>query len=275
MAKNVVNFKEMKGEEQISMITAYDFPSAALAEKANFDMILVGDSLANAVLGREDTLSTNMDEMVHHTKAVLKGAEDTFVIGDMPFMSYEVNEDEAVKNAARFAEIGADSVKLEGGEEVVDVVEAITKVGIPVMGHVGLNPQRYLELGGYRLMGQTVEEGEEILNNALALQEAGAYAVIMEFTTEEVTEMVTEELDIPIIGIGCGGKADGQVLVMHDVLGLTEEVPPFAKEYTDLREEIYEAFNNFNKEIKEKDFPKEQHTFHMAEEEKNDLEKLY
>ena len=275
MSKNIKEFKNMKGEEQISMVTAYDYPSASLAERADFDMILVGDSLANAVLGREDTLSTNMDEMIHHTKAVLKGAKDSFVIGDMPFLSYEVNEEEAVKNAARFAEIGADSVKLEGGKEVTNVVEAITKVGIPVMGHVGLNPQRYLEYGGYRLMGQTVEEGKEILNNALALQEAGAYAVIMEFTTQEVTELVTKKLNIPTIGIGCGGAADGQVLVMHDVLGITKDVPPFVKEYADLREEIYNAFKNFNKEIKEKEFPKEDHTFHMNEEEKEDLNKIY
>lgn len=274
MAKNILDFKEMKGEEKISMITSYDFPSAVLAEEVGFDMILVGDSVANTVLGMEDTLSMSMQDMIYHTEAVLRGAKDTFVVGDMPFMSYEVDEKDAVRNASSFVEIGADAVKLEGGEEISDTVNAITNVGIPVMGHIGLNPQRYLDLGGYRLMGQTSEEAEAILKDAMALQEAGAFAIIMEFTTQEATEMVTNRLKIPVIGIGCGGKCDGQVLVMHDVLGLTEDVPPFAKPYINLREKIAEAFEDFNSEIKQGEFPVEQHSFHMDENEKEKLEDL-
>ncbi len=274
MVKNIVDFKEMKGEEQISMITSYDFPSAVLAEEAGFDMILVGDSVANTVLGMEDTLSMSMEDMIYHTEAVLRGAKDTFVVGDMPFMSYEVDEKDAISNASSFVEIGADAVKLEGGKEISGTVNAITNVGIPVMGHIGLNPQRYLDLGGYRLMGQTSEEAEDILKDALALQKAGAFAIIIEFTTQEATEMITNELDIPVIGIGCGGKCDGQVLVMHDVLGLTEDVPPFAKSYINLREKIAKAFKDFNSEIKEREFPVEQHSFHMKESEKEKLEDL-
>lgn len=274
MVKNIVDFKEMKGEEQISMITSYDFPSAVLAEEAGFDMILVGDSVANTVLGMEDTLSMSMEDMIYHTEAVLRGAKDTFVVGDMPFMSYEVDEKDAISNASSFVEIGADAVKLEGGKEISGTVNAITNVGIPVMGHIGLNPQRYLDLGGYRLMGQTSEEAEDILKDALALQKAGAFAIIIEFTTQEATEMITNKLDIPVIGIGCGGKCDGQVLVMHDVLGLTEDVPPFAKSYINLREKIAKAFKDFNSEIKEREFPVEQHSFHMKESEKEKLEDL-
>ncbi|WP_297504808.1 3-methyl-2-oxobutanoate hydroxymethyltransferase, partial [Thermococcus sp.] len=206
---------EMKGKERIAMITAYDYPSALIADRAGMDIIFIGDSLGMVVYGEENTLNVTMDQMVFHTRAVSKAVRRALVLADMPFGSYEVDTDEGVKNAIKLVQAGADAVKIEGGYDHRKLVRKLVRMGIPVMGHTGLTPQRYLRLGGYRLMGETEEEIEEILRDAKALEKAGAFAVVLEFTLADVAKLVTEEVSIPTIGIGAGPYVDGQVLVWH------------------------------------------------------------
>ncbi len=265
--------KKKKRGEKIVMITAYDYPTARLVDEAGVDAILVGDSLGMVVLGYESTLPVTMDEMLHHIRAVARAKPRALVIGDMPFLSYETSRRDAVLNAGLMIKAGAEAVKIEGGVEVVDKVEAMVKAGIPVMGHVGLTPQRMLRIGGYKLMGKKVDIAEKVIEDAKALEDAGAFAVVIEFTVAEVARIITEKLSIPTICIGSGPWCDGQVLVIHDVLGLTPNPPPFAKKYVDLSRIILEAVKRYSEEVRAGLFPGEEHTIHMSSEEYEELVK--
>jgi 3-methyl-2-oxobutanoate hydroxymethyltransferase len=253
----------------LSMLTAYDYPTAAAADRAGVDMILVGDSLAMVVLGYENTLAVTMDEMIHHCKAVRRGASHPLLIGDMPFMSYQADINEAVHNAGRFLqEAGMDAVKLEGGRERVNAVRAIIDAGIPVMGHLGLTPQRVHQLGGFRAQGKNAESAVRIFEDALFLQEAGCFGLVLEAVPEQLAQTITERLDIFTIGIGAGPKCDGQVLVSHDVLGLYDRFTPrFAKRYADLYHEMEKAFQTYIQDVENSRFPSKEHTQKMPEEE--------
>ncbi|WP_456367084.1 3-methyl-2-oxobutanoate hydroxymethyltransferase [Thermococcus sp.] len=250
---------EMKGKEKIVMVTAYDYPSALIADKAGMDIVFVGDSLGMVVYGDENTLNVSMEQMVFHTRAVAKAVKRALVLADMPFGSYEVSVEEGVKNAVKLVQAGADAVKIEGGYDHRKLVRKLVRMGIPVMGHTGLTPQRYLRLGGYRLMGESEEEIEEILRDAKALERAGAFAVVLEFTLADVAKLVTEEVSIPTIGIGSGPWVDGQVLVWHDLLGVYEDVPPFVKRYANLAGIIQLALENYRGEVKAGEFPGKEH----------------
>ena len=250
---------EMKGKEKIAMVTAYDYPSALLADKAGMDIVFVGDSMAMVVYGEPNTLSLSIDTVALHTRAVAKAVKRALVLADMPFGSYEIDTDEGLKNAVKLIQAGADAVKIEGGYDHRKLVKKLVRMGIPVMGHTGLTPQRYLRLGGYRLTGETEEEIEEILRDAKALEKAGAFAVVLEFVLADVAKLVTEEISIPTIGIGAGPHVDGQVLVWHDLLGLYENSPPFAKRYVDLGGMISLALENYREEVKSGEFPGREH----------------
>ncbi|ASJ13999.1 3-methyl-2-oxobutanoate hydroxymethyltransferase [Thermococcus radiotolerans] len=250
---------EMKGKEKIAMITAYDYPSALIADKAGMDIIFIGDSLGMVVYGEENTLNVTMEQMVFHTKAVARAVKRALVLADMPFGSYEVDTEDGVRNAVRLIQAGADAVKIEGGYDHRKLVRKLVRMGIPVMGHTGLTPQRYLRLGGYRLMGETDDEIEEILRDARALEKAGAFAIVLEFTLADVAKLVTEEVSIPTIGIGAGPYVDGQVLVWHDLLGIYENTPPFVKKYADIGGMIRLALENYREEVKSGEFPAREH----------------
>jgi len=252
--------------EPITMLTAYDYSSASLVDAAGMDMILVGDSLGMVVLGYENTVPVTMDEMIHHCKAVARGAKMAFLVGDMPFMSYQADPIEAVRNAGRFMkEAGMDSVKLEGGQEMVPVVRAITNAGIPVMGHIGLTPQSQSKLGGYRVQGKTVDAAHKLLCDALALEEAGCYSIVLEAIPSVVGKTISQRLKIPSIGIGAGSACDGQVLVFHDLLGLDDQLQPrFVKQYAKLHQTIIEAFAQYRKDVQSRQFPAKEHTYPMT-----------
>ncbi|MGZ3568274.1 MAG: 3-methyl-2-oxobutanoate hydroxymethyltransferase, partial [Thermodesulfobacteriota bacterium] len=234
-----VDVQAMKKEgKKISMLTAYDYPMALLEDRAGIEVILVGDSVGMTVLGYENTLPVTMDEMIHHTKAVKKGAKYALIVGDMPFMSYNTSEKDAIFNAGRFMkEAGADAVKLEGGAAVKDIVKVIVKAGIPVMGHIGLTPQTISMLGGFKVQGKDAEAAQKIIDDALSLEDAGTFSVVLEAIPAPIAKRITERLAIPTIGIGAGIDCDGQVLVVHDMLGLFDRfTPKFAKRYVNLSE---------------------------------------
>ncbi len=249
--------------QKITMLTAYDFPFAKLVDEAGIDMILVGDSLSMVVQGNETTLPVTMDEMVYHTKIVVRATDRAMVVADMPFMSYQVSVKEAVRNAGRFIkEAGAHAVKLEGGREILEHVRAITEAEIPVIGHLGLTPQAVLRMGGYRLQGKEPEQAERIQEDAMKLQESGAVAIVLEVIPTELAKQITENLEIPTIGIGAGPYCDGQVLVIHDILGLFERfTPKFVKRYANLREEALNAIKKYKEEVEKGVFPNEEHSF--------------
>ena len=252
--------RKMKGASPIVMITAYDYPTARLVDEAGVDAILVGDSLGMVVLGMKDTLNVSMDDMVRHVSAAARASPRALLVGDMPFMSYEPSPRDAVLNAARLVRAGAEAVKLEGGEQVADRVKAIVSAGIPVMGHIGLTPQKYLGLGGYRLYGKKPGEREELLSDAEALVDAGVFAIVIEYTVPSLAAEVTARMPVPTICIGSGPGCDGQVLVLHDVLGLTLSPPPFAKRYVDLSHIIVEAVSRYAEEVRRRVFPGKEHT---------------
>jgi 3-methyl-2-oxobutanoate hydroxymethyltransferase len=258
-----------KQGKKISMLTAYDYPLALLEDRAGIDIILVGDSVAMTVLGYENTLPVTMDEMIHHTKAVVRGAKHPLIIGDMPFMSYNTSEREAIINAGRFMkEGGADAVKLEGGASVKEVVRSIVRAGIPVMGHIGLTPQTISMLGGFKVQGKDAQAAQKIIDDALSLEDAGAFSVLMEAVPAPIAKMVTERLRVPTIGIGAGIHCDGQVLVVHDLLGLFDRfTPKFAKKYVNLSELILKALESYREEVLKGEFPTDQHSFHIDEKE--------
>jgi len=265
-----VDIQTMKKEgKRISMLTAYDYPMALLEDRAGIEIILVGDSLAMTVLGYENTLPVTMDEMIHHTKAVTRGAKYALIIGDMPFMSYNTSENDAILNAGRFMKEGkADAVKLEGGAGVKDIVKAIVRAGIPVMGHIGLTPQTISMLGGFKVQGKDAEGAQKIIDDALQLEEAGAFSVLLEAVPAPIAKRVTERLTVPTIGIGAGVYCDGQVLVVHDMLGLFDRfTPKFAKRYVNLSELMLKAFESYREEVWKGTFPTDQHSFHIDEKE--------
>ncbi len=265
-----VDIQAMKKQgKKITMLTAYDYPLALLEDRAGIDVILVGDSLAMTVLGHENTLPVTMDEMVHHTKAVVRGAKHCLIVGDMPFMSYNTSDREAILNAGRLMkEAGADAVKLEGGVSVKDTVRAIVKGGIPVMAHIGLTPQTISMLGGFKVQGKDAQAAQKIIDDALSLEDAGAFSVVLEAVPAPIAKMVTDRLTIPTIGIGAGVHCDGQVLVVHDMLGLFDRfTPKFAKRYVNLSEQILKAFEAYIEEVVKGTFPTDQHSFHIDEKE--------
>jgi 3-methyl-2-oxobutanoate hydroxymethyltransferase len=259
--------------EKIVMVTAYDTPTARLVDEAGVDVILVGDSLGMVVLGLPSTLQVTMEDMVRHTAAVARAEPGAMIVGDMPFMSYEASTAEAVRNAGRLLAAGADAVKIEGGSEYSDVIRAMTRAGIPVMAHVGLTPQKHKLLGGYRLIGKRAEEAREVIEDALGAEEAGAFAVVIEYTAWEVAKKITEKLSIPTICIGSGPYCDGQVLVIHDLLGLSPSPPPFAKQYANLAEAIRGAVRRYAEEVRSGAFPGPEHYWGMKPGEKEKLEK--
>lgn len=262
-------FLKMKQkQDKIVMLTAYDYPSAKQAEQAGVDMILVGDSLGMVVLGYESTIPVTVDDMVHHTKAVKRGAKNTFVVTDMPFMSYHLSLDETLKNAARIIqEGGADAVKVEGADEVVEKIAAMTKAGIPVVAHLGLTPQSVGVLGGYKVQGKNVEAAQRLIEDAKKCEAAGAIAVVFECVPYQLGKLVTEALTIPTIGIGAGPYTDGQVLVYHDVLSYgVDRVAKFVKVYGDADELIRKAISRYVYEVKTSEFPAIDHSFTMEEE---------
>ena len=265
-----LTFRQKKERgEPITMLTAYDYPTASAMDKAGIDSILVGDSLAMVVLGYENTLPVTMEEMLHHARAVARGAKSALLVGDMPFMSYQVNVDEALRNAGRFLQQGGmDAVKLEGGRERADAVRAITGAGIPVMGHLGLTPQSIHQLGGFRAQGKTATAAKRLLEDAKILEEAGAFSLVLESVPARLAEFISKQISIPTIGIGAGVGCDGQVLVTHDLLGLFDRfTPKFVKKYANLHETMNKAFAEYIDEVETKHFPAEEHTVEMSNEE--------
>jgi 3-methyl-2-oxobutanoate hydroxymethyltransferase len=251
------------------MVTAYDYPTAQIVDQAAIDTILVGDSLGMVVLGYTSTVPVSMDEMIHHTKAVTRGTNYAFVIGDMPFMSYQIGIEQAIANAGRFMKEGeCDAVKLEGGSEVAHIVKAIVTAGVPVCGHIGLTPQTATQLSGFKVQGKDAESARNLITSAKDLEKAGAFMVVMECIPDVLASKITGELHIPTIGIGAGKDCDGQVLVYHDLVGLFERfTPKFVKQYLKLGSMIIEALKEYKKEVDEGVFPGEEHTFKMSKEE--------
>ena len=258
---------------KITMLSIPDYPMALLADGAGLDTILVGDSLAMTVLGYDTTVPVTMEEMLHHTKAVTRATQYAFVVGDMPFMSNNTSERDAIINAGRFMqEGGTDSVKVEGGSNAAHIVTAIVKAGIPVMGHIGLTPQHISLLGGYRVQGRDVQTARRVIDDALAIEEAGAFAIILECVPNQISKIVTERLRIPTISYGAGESCDGQGLVAHDILGMFDKfTPKFVKKYAELGEQIQEAFEAYVSDVVSGQFPTDGHSFHIK---KEDLEKV-
>ncbi len=265
---------EMKARgEKICMLTAYDYPSARLLDEAGVEIILVGDSVGNVLLGYSSTLPVTMEEMLHHTRAVARGAKRALVVGDMPFLSYQPSDSEGVLNAGRFIKAGAEAVKVEGGASVAGRIKAMLDAGIPVMGHLGLTPQWIHQFGGYRVRAKTAEAAKSLLREAKELERLGVFSLVLEGIPWQVAKLVTENLKIPTIGIGAGPYCDGQVLVLHDMLGLSDRVPKFVKRYANLGEEMRRAVSEFLREVKEGKFPTREFSYEMPAEEAEKLEK--
>ena len=262
--KSILDIQKMKAEgEKISVLTCYDYPTARVLDSCGIDILLVGDSLGVVVAGHENTLPVTVDEMVYHTRAVMRAQPKAMVVADMPFLSYQVSLDEARRNAGRLIkEGGAAAVKLEGGEVAATTIRAIVDMDIPVMAHIGLTPQSIHRMGGYRVQGKKEDQAVRLMADALAVQEAGAFSVVLEGIPLRLARRITAELHIPTIGIGAGPHCDGQVLVIHDILGLCEKYSPkFVKRYADVRAVMADAVTRYVAEVKEGEFPKEEHSF--------------
>lgn len=276
MMKNTVStFREQKAKgEKISMLTAYDYSTAKLMDEAGINGILVGDSLGMVVLGYEDTLPVTMEDMIHHTAAVCRGAKNTLVVGDMPFMSYHVSVEEAVYNAGRLMKEGrCQAVKLEGGASVCPQIRAITNASIPVMAHIGLTPQSINAFGGFKVQGKSEEAAKKLLEDAKAVEEAGAFAVVLECVPAKLAELISKSISIPTIGIGAGAGCDGQILVYQDMLGLFSDfTPKFVKKYANVGEMMTQAFRDYIADVQEGSFPAPEHTFAISE---DVIKKLY
>jgi 3-methyl-2-oxobutanoate hydroxymethyltransferase len=265
-----LTFRQKKERgEPISMLTAYDYPTALAMDKAGIDAILVGDSLAMVVLGYENTLPVTMEEMLHHSRAVARGAKSALLVGDMPFMSYQVSVEEATRNAGRFLQQGGmDAVKLEGGRERAGAVRSITSAGIPVMGHIGLTPQSVNQLGGFRAQGKTAIAAKRLVEDALILEEAGCFSIVLESVPARLAQLISKKISIPTIGIGAGVGCDGQVLVTHDLLGLFDRfTPKFVKKYANFHQEMQKAFSEYIDDVETKRFPAQEHTVEMDDKE--------
>ena len=275
--KTILDFNEMKKEgEKVAWITAYDFPTAQFAEKAGMDMILVGDSLGMVVKGYKGTVPVTMEDCIAHSQDVRRGAPNTFCIGDMPFGSYQVSDEKAVENAARFLkEADMDAIKLEGGRRVSSQIEAISDAGIVVFGHIGLTPQSSGQLGGFKAQGLTVDSARELIKDAVSVQESGAQALLLEAVPPEVTEFITEKLDIPVYSIGAGLPCDGQLLICGDMLGMFQAfTPKFVKQYANVAEIEIEAFKEYIDDVKNEKFPTDDHVYH-AKDSEEEFEELF
>ena len=271
-----VVFRQKKERgEPIGMLTAYDYPTALAEDQAGIDSILVGDSLGMVVLGYQNTLPVTMDDMLHHCRAVARGAKYALLIGDMPFMSYQADVNDAVRNAGRFLQqAGMDAVKLEGGRERVEAVRAIVNTGIPVMGHLGLTPQSVHQLGGFRPQGKTASAAKRLLEDALLLEEAGCFSIVLESVPAKLAELISKKISIPTIGIGAGVGCDGQVLVTHDLLGLFDRfTPKFVKKYADFHGEMQRAFSEYISDVQNRSFPAAEHSVEMDDKEWQALQK--
>ncbi|MCI6691743.1 MAG: 3-methyl-2-oxobutanoate hydroxymethyltransferase [Clostridium sp.] len=275
MKNTVVTFRNAKrNNEKITMLTAYDYSMAKLIDESGINGILVGDSLGMVCLGYEDTLSVTMEDIIHHTKAVARGAKNALIVADMPFMSYQTSVYDAVVNAGRLIKEGrAQCVKLEGGLEVCDKIEAIVKASIPVMAHIGLTPQSVNAFGGFKVQGKDEEAARRLIEEAKVVEKAGAFAVVLECVPEKLSRLITESISIPTIGIGAGVNCDGQILVYQDMLGLFSDfTPKFVKEYANLGDEMKKAFASYINDVKDCSFPGEEHSFKISDEV---IEKLY
>ena len=275
MKNTVSTFKEQKAKGQkISMLTAYDYSTAKLMDQAEINGILVGDSLGMVVLGYEDTLPVTMEDMIHHTAAVCRGAKNALVVGDMPFMSYQVSIEDAVYNAGRLMKEGkCQAVKLEGGASVCPQIRAITNASIPVMAHLGLTPQSVNAFGGFKVQGKNEDAARKLLEDAKAVEEAGAFAVVLECVPAKLAELISKSISIPTIGIGAGAGCDGQILVYQDMLGMYSEfTPKFGKQYTNIGDMMLQAFRNYITEVESGAFPAKEHTFAISDEV---IQKLY
>ena len=259
----------LKNKRKITMLTAYDYPIAELIDKAGIDMILVGDSLANVVLGLDSTTEVGMPEMLHHAKAVRRAVKNALLIADMPYDSYQLNPKEALKNAQRFInEAGAQAVKLEWFEHCLEVTEQIVKANIPVMGHIGLTPQTIDKIGGFKVQGKDAQAAKNLINQAIELEKKGCFSIVLECVPDKIAGLISDKIKIPTIGIGAGANCDGQVLVINDMLGLfSRHTPKFVKKYADLSSLISKAVNDFKNEVLQEKFPSKEHSFSIKEEE--------
>ena len=269
MRVTISDIKDMKARgEKIPMITAYDYTSARIVDESGIPLILVGDSLGQVMLGYDSTVPVTMDEMIHHTKAVARGSRNALIVGDMPFMSYQTGSTDALRNAARFLqEAGAQTVKLEGGVAMASTVQRLVSSGIPVMGHIGLTPQSVNQLGGYKVQGKTLKTAVRVMEDARALETAGAFAIVLECVPESLSKLITDRLSIPTIGIGAGKECDGQVQVFHDMLGMINDfIPKHAKRYASLGDTIAGSLRQYAAEVREQSFPGPDHSYHLKEE---------
>ena len=267
MHKSVKDIIEMKkSKEKISVLTSYDYTLASLCDKAGIDILLVGDSAGMVMLGYENTIPVTMEQMCLFTEAVSRGRENSLIVGDLPFMSYQASITDAIENSGRLIKAGADAVKLEGGEVMVETISEIVSVGIPVMGHIGLQPQTTMLSQGYKVQGKTKDSALQLIQDAKALEEAGVFSIALEMVTKEVAQIISESISIPTIGIGSGVNCDGQVLVVQDLLGMYEKIKPkFAKRYLNLSEEIVNAVTSYKNEVQASAFPKDENSFSMDE----------
>lgn len=273
----IPDIRNRKNDVPIAELTAYDYPWAKVADTAGIDVVLVGDSLGMVVLGYPDTVSVTMDEMIHHTKAVVRGVERALVITDMPFGSYNSSIPAAINNATRILKEGrADAVKVEGGVSMAATVAAIVNAGIPVQGHIGLTPQTATSLGGFKVQGKSAQAAKQLLDDAKALEDAGCFSIVLEAIPAPLAERITQTISIPTIGIGAGPNCDGQVLVIHDLVGLYDRfTPKFVKQYAKINEPILEALRQYKAEVEDRSFPTEAHSFTMKSEELDKLLQLY
>jgi 3-methyl-2-oxobutanoate hydroxymethyltransferase len=272
MPKSVKDITSMKNSKKITVITAYDYTTAQLCDKAGVDILLVGDSGGMVMLGYENTIPVTMEQMCFFTEAVSRGRKDAMIVADMPFMSYQASKSQAIENAGRLIKSGADAVKLEGGVEIKDTVRSIVDIGIPVMGHIGFQPQTTTLQEGYKVQAKTKDAALNLIQNAKALEKSGAFSIALEMVTREVSKIITESIGIPTIGIGSGPDCDGQVLVVHDVLGLFEKIKPkFAKRYLELAGDVVKAVTSYKNDVVSGKFPSQEHSFSI---DKAELERL-
>jgi len=272
MPKSVRDILSMKNSKKITVITAYDYTTSQLCDKAGVDMLLVGDSAGMVMLGYDNTIPVTMDQMCMFTEAVARGRQNALVVADMPFMSYQANRSQAIENAGRLVKAGADAVKLEGGTEIRDTIHGIVEIGIPVMGHIGFQPQTTTLQEGYKVQAKTKDSAIRLVESAKSLEEAGAFSIVLEMVTREASKIISESISIPTIGIGSGPDCDGQVLVVHDMLGLYEKIKPkFAKRYLELSSDIIHAVESYRNDVVSGKFPGTEHCFSM---DKSELERL-
>ena len=272
MHKSVIDIMKMKKEKKIAVITSYDYSLASLCDKVGIDVLLVGDSAGMVMLGYENTIPVTMDQMCLFTEGVSRARKNSLIVADLPFMSYQASIEEAIENSGRLIKAGADAVKLEGGTSMTETIKAITEIGIPVMGHIGLQPQTTMLSQGYKFQGRTKDQAMRLIADAKSLEQADVFSIVLEMVSSEVAKIISEEVSVPTIGIGSGANCDGQVLVIQDLLGMYDKIQPkFAKKYLNLSEEISKALQNYQNDIQSGSFPASEHWFSMDE---SELEKL-